>query len=68
MTGVPIEYFELPTKNTMLRRISCAPDGGVWFTELAADRIGTVTVGPTKSSLKRKQDDELESPDAKKQK
>ena len=34
----------------------------------AASRIGTVTVGPTKSSLKRKQDDELESPDAKKQK
>jgi hypothetical protein len=45
MTGVPIEYFELPTKDTVLHRITVAPDEeeSVWFTELQADRIGTIT-------------------------
>jgi virginiamycin B lyase len=44
MTGVPIDYYELPTKNTVLHRISVAPDidESVWFTELAADRLGTI--------------------------
>ena len=49
MTGVPIEYYELPTKNTILHRIAidpCKPDDQaeerVWFTELGADRIGTI--------------------------
>lgn len=44
MTGLPIEYYELPTKNTVLHRIAVAPDEdeSVWFTELAADRLGTI--------------------------
>jgi len=44
MTGVPIDYYELPTKNTVLHRIALAPDEdeSVWFTELAADRVGTI--------------------------
>jgi virginiamycin B lyase len=42
MTGVPIEYYELPTKNTILHRIAIDPDERVWFTELGADRIGTI--------------------------
>jgi virginiamycin B lyase len=42
LTGVPIEYYELPTKNTILHRIAVDPDDNVWFTELGADRIGTI--------------------------
>lgn len=38
-----IEYFEVPTKNTILHRIALDPEDKVWFTELAADRVGTVT-------------------------
>ena len=39
--GMPIEYYELPTKNTTLHRISVAPDEkeSVWFTLLAVDRV-----------------------------
>ena len=44
MTNVPIDYFELPTKETILHRIIKGPDGNPWFTELGADRIGTVSV------------------------
>jgi virginiamycin B lyase len=45
MTGVPIHYFELPTKDTVLHRIMIAPDEeeSVWFTELQSDRLGTIT-------------------------
>lgn len=44
ITGLPIEYYELPTKNATLHRISVAPDENesVWFTLLAADRLGTI--------------------------
>ena len=64
MTGLPIDYYVLPTKNTVLHRISVGPDESIWFTELAADRIGTISVGPvgTLSSAgptkKRKVDEE----------
>jgi streptogramin lyase len=49
MTGLPIEYYELPTKNTILRRIAIDPDERVWFTELGADRIGTIKFEAPKS-------------------
>ena len=48
ITGLPIEYYELPTKNTILHRIAIAPDNGVWFTELGADRIGTIAFEDTR--------------------
>jgi len=44
MTGLPIEFFELPTINTMLHRIRLDPNDNVWFTELGADRVGTIRV------------------------
>lgn len=53
MTGLPIEYYELPTKNTILHRIAIDPDERVWFTELGADRIGTIKVGGTRTHEKR---------------
>lgn len=44
MTGIPFEFYEAPTTQTNMHRIIDGPDGNVWFTELGADRIGTVTV------------------------
>ena len=43
MTGVPIDYYELPTKNTVLHHIAAI--ARVWFTELAADRVGNIKFG-----------------------
>lgn len=42
LTGIPFEYYELPTRNTILHRIIKGPEGVIWFTELGADRIGNV--------------------------
>jgi len=38
-----IEYFRVPTKNTLLHRIVLDQEDKVWFTELGADRVGTLT-------------------------
>ncbi len=64
MTGTPIDYFELPTKNTVLHRISLAPDEeeSVWFTELLSDRLGTISFEERNfSSHKKNHDDSADS-------
>ena len=69
MTGVPIEYYELATKNAILHRIAIDPDEGVWFTELGADRIGTIKFEASRTHEKReasesvKQNEEINSSD-----
>jgi len=59
---VTITYFDLPTRGSIMHRI-IAPGTeksklkNVWFTELGADRIGTVNVShprTVKLSKKRK--------------
>eukprot|EP00543_Licmophora_paradoxa_P011080 CAMPEP_0202477038 /NCGR_PEP_ID=MMETSP1360-20130828/93737_1 /ASSEMBLY_ACC=CAM_ASM_000848 /TAXON_ID=515479 /ORGANISM="Licmophora paradoxa, Strain CCMP2313" /LENGTH=121 /DNA_ID=CAMNT_0049104269 /DNA_START=1241 /DNA_END=1606 /DNA_ORIENTATION=- len=42
MRGVPIQFYHLPSKDTILHRISMDQNDEVWFTELGADRIGTI--------------------------
>ncbi len=37
--------FTLPTKNAVQHRITPGPGGHMWFTELAADKVGYVAVG-----------------------
>jgi virginiamycin B lyase len=37
--------FPLPTRDAVIHRVTAGPDGGMWFTELAADRIGRVATG-----------------------
>ena len=56
MTGVPVDYYVLPTKNTILHRISVGPDDSIWFTELGADRLGTIKVV---ENTKRKANDDI---------
>mmetsp|Transcript_10748 Transcript_10748/g.25858 ORF Transcript_10748/g.25858 Transcript_10748/m.25858 type:complete len:238 (+) Transcript_10748:1106-1819(+) len=43
-TGVPIHFFQVPTKDTVMHRIVLdKEDGGTpWYTELAADRVGVL--------------------------
>src|SRR5437588_106152 len=38
-----IREFAVPTANSFLRGITAGPDGNLWFTELAADKIGRIT-------------------------
>ena len=62
MTGVPtLDYYELPTKNTVLRRTALAPDEddeSVWFTEVAADRVGTIRFGRRVFTKREKEEDD----------
>lgn len=51
ITGIPFEYYEAPTRETIMHRIIKGPDGNVWFTELGADRIGTVNITPLKKHI-----------------
>ena len=56
MTGVPIDYYELPTKNTVLHHIAAI--ARVWFTELAADRVGNIKFGRRVFTKREKEEDD----------
>ncbi len=38
-----VSLFDVPTHNATLHRIILGPDGNMWFTELAADKVGYIT-------------------------
>jgi streptogramin lyase len=38
--NVPITYYAVPTRETVMHRIILGPDGNMWFTEMNADKIG----------------------------
>jgi virginiamycin B lyase len=40
LSSVPVTYYEVPTADTVMHRITQGPDGAIWFTELAADQLG----------------------------
>lgn len=40
LTSVPLTYFAVPTRQTVMHRIIRGPDGNLWFTELWADKVG----------------------------
>lgn len=41
---IPFTYYQVPTRNSVLHRIKQGPDGNIWFTELAADKVGKLTL------------------------
>lgn len=41
---VPITWYEVPTARTVMHRIVQGPDGNIWFTELAANQVGKLTL------------------------
>lgn len=42
ISRIPITYYQVPTRNSVMHRIEQGPDGNMWFTELATDKIGKV--------------------------
>jgi len=48
LSRIPINYYEVPTRSTVMHRIVEGPDGNMWFTELGADKLGKVTIGKEK--------------------
>lgn len=44
LSGVPVSYFKAPSKGTGMHRVVQGPDGNIWFTELAINRVGRVNL------------------------
>jgi len=42
ISNVPMTYYQVPTRKTVMHRIICGPDENLWFTELNADKVGKV--------------------------
>ena len=40
LSSVPVTFYEVPTLDTVMHRITQGPDGAIWFTELHADQLG----------------------------
>ena len=40
MSGIAVDLYRVPTRNTVMHRITEGPDGNIWFTELGADKVG----------------------------
>jgi virginiamycin B lyase len=43
-----ISFYDLPTAKTVMHRIVEGPDRSLWFTEMAADKLGRLTPTPAK--------------------
>jgi len=41
------QYFSIPTAGSVPHRITVGPDGAIWFTESATNRIGRITLAGT---------------------
>jgi virginiamycin B lyase len=48
LTNVPITYYKVPTRKTVMHRIKKGNDGNIYFTELKQDRLGKVLVAKPK--------------------
>jgi virginiamycin B lyase len=48
ISNVPITYFKVPTRKTVMHRIAVGPDRKIWFTELNADQLGCLTIAGTR--------------------
>ena len=53
-TGVPIEFYQLPTKDTVLHRITLDEEGTPWFTEQYADRVGVLRFTDSGETTKKR--------------
>jgi len=43
-TPVRVTRHEVPSRKTIMHRIIAGPDGNIWFTERAADKLGKMTI------------------------
>jgi virginiamycin B lyase len=46
ISSVPITYYKVPSTQTVMHRILQGPDGNIWFTELATNRVGKLMLAP----------------------
>jgi len=53
ISNVPVTYYEVPTADTVMHRITQGPDGNIWFTELAADKLGRLEFLDAATAVKR---------------
>ena len=53
LSAVPVTYYEVPTQDTVMHRITQGPDGNIWFTELAADKLGRLEFLDAATAAKR---------------
>lgn len=44
LSNIPMTFYQVPTRMTVMHRIICGPDGNLWFTELNADKVGKVVL------------------------
>ncbi len=42
LSGVDVTLYRVPTRNTIMHRITQGPDGNIWFTELGKDKVGVL--------------------------
>lgn len=45
---IPVTYYEVRSRTTIMHRITQGPDGNIWFTELGIDKLGKLTTGQGK--------------------
>jgi len=45
VANVTVTFYEVPTRKTVMHRIIQGPDGNIWFTELAANKVGKLISG-----------------------
>lgn len=43
LSQIPLSYYQVPSRNTIMHRITQGPDGNIWFTELGIDKLGKLT-------------------------
>ena len=53
LSNVPVSFYEVPTLDTVMHRITQGPDGAIWFTELHADKLGRLELLPAAEAAKR---------------
>lgn len=41
---IAVTYYEVPTRWTIMHRITPGPDGNMWFTELGTDKVGRIVL------------------------
>ena len=44
MDNIDVTGYPVPTRNTLMHRITQGPDGNIWFTELGTDQVGVLMV------------------------
>jgi streptogramin lyase len=53
ISSIPVTFYQVPTRDTVMHRITQGPDGALWFTELAVDQVGRLEFIPAAEAAKR---------------